>query len=450
MEAAATRKAFRTRVTFILVAAFVSLQFSLHLSQKYLSEGLFFSSDSRREVRTTQVLPLLEEGYYNYVEQLEEILPRRQDQPNDGTNHHDRSREEDPSLSSRNASTKNDHHQHLFVNCKRTSSITKAPVFIKECDDLKAALQDRLSIVPILVSQPTRPNHSYTIGVSVWHEENDSALRARFAGRPSGLTQWIAASVLRHENATIHQPQIRIPPPNNTLFNMGTPSVAVFHHGAYADLRSGRIQTTTIATSCNSTHDKKNNTTCNENDQEVVVQFNNCGAVNSTPFVSLSHQQANQTLSASSIYHFDTAVVFGDAYSIGFFHATVEQLSRVLAIREFLSSQAFSKKNSTLTIVLRNPSLLLETYIEDLLGSDIAHRVVIAPSDVVYADTLLVVEPTPCGNLQPFKAREARDLIREHVLRRMTTFDNDEDEDNELHRTRDTSLYSCGAAADQT
>ena len=179
--------------------------------------------------------------------------------------------------------------------------------------------------------------------------------------------------------------------PTNPNFGK-VPSLLVVPN-AITDVRSNFIQTTA------------GNTT-------YLIKLNGCNGNFGNPTSPFD------LASTSKVPFFETATYFGDQFAgpKGFgYHYTVEHLPRLLALRDVLTNDPHVR-------ILHRPSPLLVSYVREILGASMAGRMEslkLPPEQPThfFAQTLLVAEPTPCGNPQPAPVHLTRTLIQQALAR---------------------------------
>lgn len=163
------------------------------------------------------------------------------------------------------------------------------------------------------------------------------------------------------------------------------PSVAVIRD-AYAEVATGRIQTSSFS--------------CTQ-EQQYLLQFNQCGGPTSQPFRI-----------PTNFPKFDRVVLISAKWSDAYYHATVEQLPRLVLLRDFLLAYPGIP---VLIAAKRQTHSTLHLY-ADILGVNSTRVVAFSNSEIVHANTIYVPEPTPCGHLQPLLAKATQTAIRQTVI----------------------------------
>jgi Glycosyltransferase 61 len=204
--------------------------------------------------------------------------------------------------------------------------------------------------------------------------------------------------------------------PRSTAVDAYTPSVGVFRH-AFVEMEIGRLLLH-IPQKRNATHDDSSPQSQPQRHRQVLIQLNMCNEdkdLNSAdtynPFKG--NVDATTTVAqakASKVY--DTAIVITSKWTSEFYHTTVENLPRLLLLKDFIESIP----DSTIPIVVaasyRSTTFLYEY--AKLWGLD--HRLVLVGlRSVVYAQKMYIPEPSTCLALQPLMAQAHRHAIQDVI-----------------------------------
>lgn len=261
-----------------------------------------------------------------------------------------------------------------FINCK--------PLHLHQCKELEPLVQEgMMSMIPYTQSA------NYSLGTTVLRVD-DNHLQERLANCTTEMCGAAVSAIreARLQNLTTFSGVLFA-----NAFNTDPPYTAVFHENVYVDLKSNHVHMTHWA-----------NSSCSA-PSTFMIQFANCGPITPEPALT----------SLKKILKFDAAVVLSDDNSRGYFHITVEQLPRLLLLRDFLATDS----GRTVAIVVQDhrTGRTLTKYVQQLLGPKIASRIVPVhgkrKSRWVYVRKLLLPEPTPCGFLHPAKAHDTRAVI---------------------------------------
>jgi Glycosyltransferase 61 len=214
-------------------------------------------------------------------------------------------------------------------------------------------------------------------------------------------------------------------PPIRDAVDPATPSVAAFRH-AFIDMRSGRLllhipQPPPSNCSCHHTNVTRH--------RQVLMQLNQCNEIHAyerraqfsnamrkgswyQPFV-LHVPSTTLAHNAGAYRYFDQAIVIAATWSVEYFHTVVENLPRLLLLRDFILALPDQTIPIVALISYRETPFL--KYFAEIWG--LGDRLVFVGLDlVVYADTMYIPEPTPCLSLQPIMAQAYSSAIH-NVLR---------------------------------
>ena len=137
-----------------------------------------------------------------------------------------------------------------------------------------------------------------------------------------------------------------------------------------------------------------------------IIRFNGCNGDIPSPVAPFDISPL------STIPSFDTAVYFYDIFARAFYHSSVEQLSRVVAMKDILET-------AQNMVLLYRRSPLLVTYTRHLLGDELSRRMQdVSSSRFFYSKILVVPEPSMCAALQPAEAQQTRTLIHKALQER--------------------------------
>lgn len=266
-----------------------------------------------------------------------------------------------------------------FILCK--DGKTKLyPQFLPECEQLLNFMiynntqHHNNDIITLFVNERERRN--CPLGETVVHPGEkrhlvDTLINAGFMNRyKSGIAALMAAPTSK--------PFVWMP----ELYNTNNPSVLVVHGGAYFDMATGRVQ------KC-----------FGPGHMNTIFQFAHCGYFPPTPFV---HDFSNMT-----IPRYSTAIFLSSKLN-GFFHNMVEKLPQAVILHDVLAQQG---NQTNVTLVLNNEQLVdpLRLLLGDAFNIDVTNHL------VMYADTIIVPEPTHCVLLQPVMAQVTRALIDQRL-----------------------------------
>jgi Glycosyltransferase 61 len=203
-----------------------------------------------------------------------------------------------------------------------------------------------------------------------------------------------------------------------------TPSVAAFRH-AFIDMRTGRLL-------LHIPQPPSSNCSCHTNvtrHRQVLMQLNQCNELHAyerhaflstalrkgswyQPFV-LHVPSTTLAHNAGAYRYYDKAIVIAATWSVEYFHTVVENLPRLLLLRDFILALPDQSIPIVALISYRETPFL--KFFADIWG--MGDRLVFVGLDlVVYADTMYIPEPTPCLSLQPIMAQAYSSAIH-NVLR---------------------------------
>jgi Glycosyltransferase 61 len=205
-----------------------------------------------------------------------------------------------------------------------------------------------------------------------------------------------------------------------------TPSVAVFRQ-AYAEMEKGRVLVQTRPYK----HCVKHARGRGQNDYPnriYLVQFNQC-------FVKWSENDryvpfrlpvtVNTLVETSGAKVFDEVILLTAFWSTTFYHATVENLPRLLLLQDFIEAHP----NVPILVCQPQSGVKEKTllYIFAKIWALEQRMIFLKPTEVIYANLMYIPEPTPCGQLQPLMARAAQSAILQKIqsLAQKSTEEND-------------------------
>ena len=143
------------------------------------------------------------------------------------------------------------------------------------------------------------------------------------------------------------------------ISSTGPSSALVFPHGAFLETQTGAVQVTS-------------------GKDTYVIRFHGCSGGPQTHFAPFNFS------SRSKFPLFDMAAYFGDRSAGAFYHTMVEQLPRVVVVRQVVESFP------GLTL-LYHQSRSLVNYTHELFGEDMAKRLVdISSTSYAYSQVLVV------------------------------------------------------------
>jgi Glycosyltransferase 61 len=223
------------------------------------------------------------------------------------------------------------------------------------------------------------------------------------------------------------QPQPAQPPPpiRRGTVDPVTPSVAAFRH-AFIDMRTGRLLLhipPPLSTNCSCHH------TNETRHRQVLMQLNQCNEFHAyerrallsnalrkggsyQPFV-LHVPSTTLAHNAGAYRYYDKAIVIAATWSVEYFHTVVENLPRLLLLRDFIL--ALPDQSIPIVALKSYRETPFLKFFADIWG--MGDRLEWVGLDlVVYADTMYIPEPTTCLALQPIMAQAYRSAIH-NVLR---------------------------------
>jgi Glycosyltransferase 61 len=205
--------------------------------------------------------------------------------------------------------------------------------------------------------------------------------------------------------------------PAATMVDPVTPSVAVFRQ-AYAEMEKGRVLVQTRPYKHCVNHARRRGQSDYPN-RLYLVQFNQC-------FVKWSENDryvtfrlpitVNTLVETSGAKVFDKVILLTAFWSTTFYHATVENLPRLLLLQDFIEVHP-----NIPILVCQSPSGDKEKTLLHIFAKiwGLEQRMIfLKPTEVIYANLIYIPEPTPCGQLQPLMARAAQSAILQKIQSR--------------------------------
>jgi Glycosyltransferase 61 len=193
------------------------------------------------------------------------------------------------------------------------------------------------------------------------------------------------------------------------------PSVAVFRK-VYAEVGTSRVFVSTAPPK-----DCLNHRRGGAN-RQYLVQFNQCKATSSMDYAPFRLPIAATTLAEESgAQVFESVILITAVWSTAFYHATVENLPRLLMLLDFIAANP-----EVIVIACKHAGTEGEGGVLYAFAKawDLESRMMfLEPDAVIYANLLYIPEPTHCGELNPLMALTAQSAIRQKIehLDPMTT-----------------------------
>jgi Glycosyltransferase 61 len=156
--------------------------------------------------------------------------------------------------------------------------------------------------------------------------------------------------------------------------------------------------------------------------RQYLVQFNQCKATSSMDYAPFRlHITATTLAEESGAQVLESVILITAVWSTAFYHATVENLPRLLMLLDFIEANP-----EVIVIACQHTDTEGEggvMYAFAKAWGLESRMMFLAPEAVIYANLLYIPEPTHCGELNPLIALTAQSAIRQKIesLDPMTT-----------------------------
>lgn len=278
--------------------------------------------------------------------------------------------------------SKRSEHNFQYIDCKSGGVRRMA-----ECKGLQPLIAKGIvTLFPLIQKVKTNnksKNDKYQLGNVVLHEPHGAILMSRLNPRSHLYKELLKAA---DEDAYSAADGKRTREMYPTIPSTEHASVLIVPN-AIVNTETGFVETTFGKTT-------------------YTIRFNGCNGDIPSPVAPFDIS------TLSKIPSFDAAVYFYDIFARTFYHSSVEQLSRIVAMQDILET-------APRMTLLHRRSPLLVTYTRHLLGDEVSRRMQdVSSSPYFYSNNLVVPEPSMCAALQPAEAHRTRTLIHKSLRER--------------------------------